>query len=214
MLGKPFKILNVKTKEVEEIVREMFTFELSIENYLTIAYDLFKSEYYMFGAAGIILLQRNKRRFKDKALCEKALGSIAQFFDIIDNWPHTDSLCLKVIHPMLEKHPSLYIVVQTWGRQRDNIWPRRASIVSFTKIVRNASTIDEWLTFITPYLSETHPMIVKACGWFLKDCYNQFPEQIKIFLFNNAGRMDRLVLRTAIEKMPPAERKNFLDQTR
>ena len=60
-------------------------------------------------------------------------------------------------------------------------------------------------------MEDSHDLIHKATGWMLREAGNRDPEILRLFLAEHATRMPRTMLRYAIEKLDPAERKVWLD---
>jgi 3-methyladenine DNA glycosylase AlkD len=52
--------------------------------------------------------------------------------------------------------------------------------------------------------------VQKGVGWMLRHAGDVEPERLRAFLEHHAATMPRDVLRAAVEKLPPAERKEWL----
>ncbi|MHA1989902.1 MAG: DNA alkylation repair protein [Candidatus Hodarchaeales archaeon] len=214
ILGKNFLILNVSTKDTEGLIREIFDDNLTYNDYLDIAEQLFQSPYYLEGAGAIILLGRHKKYFKDAEVASLFFKRISTFFNIIDNWPHCDSLCLKVIHFILEKHRKFWSELTDHWIISDNRWLQRAALVSFTKMARKKDISDTVVKLVNQVITEDDKMIQKAIGWLLKESYSFNPDFVLEFIKNNISLLKRPTVTTSLEKMPKEEKKKFLEKIR
>ncbi|MHA2365658.1 MAG: DNA alkylation repair protein [Candidatus Hodarchaeales archaeon] len=213
ILGKSFIILNIKTGEVEQIVKEIYDKKLLFTSYLNIAEKLFQTDYYMYGAAAIIVLGRNKRLFNNLEDCKTGLLRFKSFFEegYIDSWPYTDSLCLKVIHYILKKQSTLWSEVKGWSAN-SNPWLKRASLVAFVKLIKDKDNPKEFFELAIPLITQENIMVQKGVGWFLKETFKHFPNETTSFITGNIEKIPRLVIRTALEKMSKDQRNLILNQ--
>ena len=53
-------------------------------------------------------------------------------------------------------------------------------------------------------------MVQKGVGWLLKETYPKHPAETVAFLLEHHGRVPRLVLRYAAEKMTPAHKQKVM----
>ena len=61
-------------------------------------------------------------------------------------------------------------------------------------------------------ITDKHDLIHKASGWMLREIGKRASEKdLKIFLDKNADKMPRTMLRYAIERMTPKERRHYMD---
>jgi 3-methyladenine DNA glycosylase AlkD len=59
-------------------------------------------------------------------------------------------------------------------------------------------------------VNDKHDLIHKATGWMLREVGNRDIAELRRFLTRYAGTMPRTMLRYAIEKLAPEERKKWL----
>jgi 3-methyladenine DNA glycosylase AlkD len=59
-------------------------------------------------------------------------------------------------------------------------------------------------------MADRHDLIHKASGWMLREAGKRDPTALRRFLAGRYERMPRTMLRYAIERFPPAERRRYL----
>ena len=90
-----------------------------------------------------------------------------------------------------------------------NLWRERAAIVSTLALVRRGSLEDTfWLADY--FISHSHDLIHKACGWMLREAGKKNIDSLRGFLEVFHSRLPRTALRYAIERMEEAERKKWI----
>ena len=91
----------------------------------------------------------------------------------------------------------------------DNLWERRASILLTFPLIR-IGKFGPTLAMAKEALTDEHHLIHKAAGWMLREVGKRDQELLTEFLNKHKARMPRTMLRYAIEKYNPQERKEFL----
>lgn len=91
------------------------------------------------------------------------------------------------------------------------LWKQRMSIVCTWKTSQQGDP--SWcLRYAEIHLHHTHDLMHKAVGWMLREMGKRVSMQLlRDFLRQHAHEMPRTTLRYAIEKMPLAERKEWMD---
>ena len=91
------------------------------------------------------------------------------------------------------------------------LWKQRMSIVCTWKTSQQGDP--SWcLRYAEIHLHHTHDLMHKAVGWMLREMGKRVSMQLlRDFLRQHAHEMPRTMLRYAIEKMPLAERKEWMD---
>src|SRR5690606_13124141 len=89
-----------------------------------------------------------------------------------------------------------------------SMWERRTAILATFAFIREGE-FDDTYALAELMLGEKEDLVQKAVGWMLRATGNN-PERLHALLDRHAARMPRPMLRTAIEKMPPAERTHYL----
>ena len=92
----------------------------------------------------------------------------------------------------------------------DNLWKQRMSIVCSWKTSQQGDP--SWcLRYAEIHLHHPHDLMHKAVGWMLREMGKRVSmELLRDFLRQHAHEMPRTMLRYAIEKMPEAERRQWL----
>ena len=91
----------------------------------------------------------------------------------------------------------------------DNLWERRASILLTFPLIR-IGKFGPTLAMAKEALTDEHHLIHKAAGWMLREVGKRDQDLLTEFLNKHKARMPRTMLRYAIEKYNPQERKEFL----
>ena len=94
--------------------------------------------------------------------------------------------------------------------QSDNLWKQRMSIVCSWKTSQQGDP--SWcLRYAEIHLHHPHDLMHKAVGWMLREMGKRCSmDLLRDFLRQHAHEMPRTMLRYAIEKMPEAERKDWM----
>jgi len=94
--------------------------------------------------------------------------------------------------------------------QSDNLWKQRMSMVCTWKTSQMGDP--SWcLRYAEIHLHHPHDLMHKAVGWMLREMGKRCSmDLLRDFLRQHAHEMPRTMLRYAIEKMPEAERKEWM----
>lgn len=124
----------------------------------------------------------------------------------INNWDLVDVSAPRIIGTHLLTHPRT--ILDRLVRSK-NLWERRIAIVSTQQLIRNGQFKDT-LRLAKFLLPDRHDLTHKATGWMLREVGKKDLSALRGFLKLHAGRMPRTMLRYAIERMTPTERKKWL----
>jgi 3-methyladenine DNA glycosylase AlkD len=89
------------------------------------------------------------------------------------------------------------------------IWDRRIAIVATWWFIRQ-NRFEETLNLAQLLLKDKEDLIHKAVGWMLREVGKRDLTALRQFLDQHHPSMPRTMLRYAIEKLPPEERKGYL----
>lgn len=90
-----------------------------------------------------------------------------------------------------------------------SLWDRRIAIVSSWWFIRQGH-VDTTFRLTEQLLSDPEDLIHKACGWMLREAGKVDSPRLVSFLGRHHRRMPRVMLRYAIERLAPGERKVLL----
>ena len=98
----------------------------------------------------------------------------------------------------------------------EKLWERRVAIMFTFASTRaavlkiGAADFEPTLHIAEMLVDDKHDLIHKATGWMLREVGNRDVAELRKFLTRFAGTMPRSMLRYAIEKLEPEERKKWL----
>ena len=127
----------------------------------------------------------------------------------VQNWGACDSLCCGALGHIVLQYPELSQKTIKWTKSK-NRWVRRGSAVSLIIPVRKKLLLKEVFQTADILLTDDDDMVQKGYGWMLKVASNQFPDRVFKYVMKNKREMPRTALRYAIEKLPPAKRKQAM----
>lgn len=166
---------------------------------------LFKSDVHEERSLATAILCRKFHKANEK---EKA--EIFNFYmdnrHYIREWNGVDDSAPYIVGPyLLDKDKAiLYQLVQS-----EVIWDRRIAIVATWWFIRNGE-INDTLSLAKLVLQDKEDLIHKASGWMLREVGKRNVSALKQFLDEHHKKMPRTMLRYAIEKFSPDERKHYL----
>lgn len=125
----------------------------------------------------------------------------------INNWDLVDVSAYHIVGAHLLDRPrgQLDRMVRS-----PHLWTRRIAVVSTYAFIRRGETGDIF-RLSAALLEDPHDLMHKACGWMLREAGKRDPSALRGFLKTRAASMPRTMLRYAIEKFSPAERKRWLN---
>ena len=156
------------------------------------------------GAMSIMAKQYNLKR-QTEAHREALYRLYLRRHDRINNWDLVDLAAWHVVGAWLVGKP--HDVLFRLARSK-SMWERRTAILATFAFIREGE-FDDTYALAELMLGEKEVLVQKAVGWMLRATGNN-PERLHAFLDRHAARMPRPMLRTAIEKLPPAERTHYM----
>ena len=168
----------VVTKLVKEWRDRHTLTNYSLETQLLLCTQLIASPLAEDKFAGTIYIQKNLLSKLDYTSLLSACNALFQqgyFFD----WSTTDWFCTRVLDPLIIKHGLAAANIIAATRFSDNLWQRRASIVSF----RHASKDSQYHPLIEKIIADLLPseerFIQTGIGWVLADMSKHYPEKVE-----------------------------------
>ena len=150
---------------------------------------------------------------------KRAKGEVAQkgLFDFylkqikrgrVNNWDLVDVTAPIMGGYLISRSDSMQLLKKL-ARSKD-LWQRRSAIL-FTFAYIRKRELKPTITIVKMLLDDKHDLIQKASGWALREVGKKNLSLLRGFLKENSAKMGRTSLRYAIEKLPKAERKKWLD---
>lgn len=132
----------------------------------------------------------------------------------VNNWDLVDTSA-PYFGMYLVGKPDAMQLLESLARS-EKLWERRVAIM-FTFASTRAAVLkigpadfEPTLHIAEMLVNDKHDLIHKATGWMLREVGNRDVAELRKFLTRYAGRMPRTMLRYAIEKLEPEERKKWL----
>lgn len=168
--------------------------------------SILQSKFHEVRATGLFILIRNF----DKADNEKSQKIWVQCYldhlQYVNNWDLVDISAPAILGKWL-LHRDRKILYQM--ARAGNLWKNRIAILSTLAFIRE-NDFKDLLQLTHIFLQHPHDLMHKATGWMLREAWKRNPTLIEQFIMDNAEQMPRTMLRYAIERMAPADRKKYL----
>jgi 3-methyladenine DNA glycosylase AlkD len=147
------------------------------------------------------------RKAADVDRLTAAYDTFVRDIEGVDNWDLVDCSAPEVVGGYLidRDRAPLY----EWIRS-DSVWRRRIALVSTHLLIYGGQTADTY-ALATDVLDDRHDLIHKAAGWMLREAGKRVDAtELRSYLDAHVARMPRTMLRYAIERFPPEERRDYL----
>lgn len=128
----------------------------------------------------------------------------------VNNWDLVDSSAAQIVGAWL--HGRSRAPLRRLARSR-LLWDRRIAIISTHYFIRNGEVADTF-AIAEMLLRDREDLIHKAVGWMLREAEKRDPAAARAFLDRHAAAMPRTMLRYAIERFPPEERRRYMEKPR
>lgn len=127
----------------------------------------------------------------------------------VDGWASCDHLCCAPLGALVLTHPELSEKTFKWAGSK-NRWLRRASAVGLIVPVRHGLLLERVFQTADRLLTDPDDLVQKGYGWMLKVASQSFPNEVFAYVLKHKAVMPRTALRYAIEKYPPARRREAM----
>ncbi len=124
----------------------------------------------------------------------------------VNNWDLVDLSAPNIVGKyLLDKNRKiLYKLAKS-----NSMWERRIAILACFAFIKK-NDLSDALQISQILLADQEDLLHKATGWMLREVGKKDKKQLENFLVKNKQQMPRVMLRYAIEKFPPEERKKWL----
>lgn len=191
--------LGVKAEAIRKLAAEYVTLEFAD---LT---TLLQSNVHEERSLGNAILCRRYQKANEKQK-EEIFNFYIQNRHHIRDWNGVDDSAPYIVGPyLLDKDKSLLYRLAC----SPIIWDRRIAIVTTWWFIRN-NLFTETLKLAQTLLNDKEDLIHKAVGWMLREVGKRDITALREFLDKYHQSMPRTMLRYAIEKLAPEERKEYL----
>ena len=126
----------------------------------------------------------------------------------INNWDLVDCSAPQVVGGFLMDKSRKPLFDLTKSK---SLWERRIAIVSTQHFIRHDDFADT-LAISQRLLKDEEDLIHKAAGWMLREVGKKAQPVLEAFLDQHGAVMPRTMLRYAIEKFPPDQRRSYLQR--
>ena len=187
----------IKTPQVTSLVKQWrSTNQLALytsSEQLTLCLDLISSSYAEDKFAGIIYLQKFLITKINYQILLNQFNSLFQkdyFFD----WATTDSFCNRVLDPIIIQNGiNAGVILANW-RDSNNLWQRRAAIVSFRHASLNPDYHSLIELIIEKLVQENERFIQTGIGWVLADMSKKYPSQVEALFYKYLKHLNKEVI--------------------
>lgn len=198
-----------KTAEVNKIASEEYKSLINKDKpgIFSLAEDLFKIQSLeeSFVACNWVYRKRKEFRKEDLHIFEQWIDSY------INNWATCDTFCNHTMGIVVDNFPELIKELKRWTLS-DNLWMRRASVVSLIVPARAGKFKDHIFEICSLLLNDKEDMVQKGYGWLLKVLSDTHMKEVYEFIISHKRSMPRTALRYAIEKMPQELKEKAMDK--
>jgi 3-methyladenine DNA glycosylase AlkD len=126
--------------------------------------------------------------------------------EFVNNWDLVDCSAPQVVggYLMTKSREPLSVLAKS-----KSLWERRIAIVSTQHFIRHGE-FDDTLSICRVLLRDKEDLIHKAAGWMLREVGKKDQSVLEGFLDRHGADMPRTMLRYAIERFPPDQRRAYL----
>ncbi|MEQ1749135.1 MAG: DNA alkylation repair protein [Prosthecobacter sp.] len=199
--GEGDKFFGLSVPQIRAMVPE--TDDLAEANLLTLLHSKWHEERLL---ALLILV----RRFEKSKQDEKTQAHIVDLYlantEWINNWDLVDTSAPYILGKWLLTRDRA-ILKKLASSQ--SLWEQRIAVLATQTFIR-AGEFGDTIRLCESFLTHPHDLMHKACGWMLREVGKRDASVLRSFLDKHAMNMPRTMLRYAIEKLPEAERRQYM----
>jgi 3-methyladenine DNA glycosylase AlkD len=186
------------------LTRRRILGEKSLPFLMNVADELFHGDILEEKVFAVFLLEKMTEQ-----LGAQEFRALESWLSRVSTWADHDALVHDLLGPMLLSAPTRSQRVFVWAKKQSR-WHRRAAAVSLIRGARAGMFEKEIIRISGLLLRDEDDMVQKGLGWLLREWTRDHPGRALPFLMRIRTTAPRLVLRTACEKLGPADRKKVL----
>ena len=173
---------------------------------LGVAVELLKSEYHEVRLFALLLLVE---RFSNGSHRERKdiYRAYLAHTRYVNNWDLVDSSAYHIVGAYLENQDTS--VLDELARS-DSLWERRIAIIATFHFIKKNDFTDT-LRLAEQLIGDREDLVHKAVGWMLREVGKRDLNAEVSFLKTHYRSMPRTMLRYAIEKFSPQDRRKYLN---
>ena len=196
--------IGVRVPVIRQIARKYQLLSLSEIEKLT------SSKLHEVRLCGLVIITTQYKRAKGEAAQKRLFDFYLKQIKKgrVNNWDLVDVTAPIMGEYLIPRSDSVQLL-KVLARSKD-LWQRRSAIL-FTFAYIRKRELKPTITIVKMLLDDKHDLIQKASGWALREVGKKNLSLLRGFLKENSAKMGRTSLRYAIEKLPKAERKKWLD---
>lgn len=124
----------------------------------------------------------------------------------INNWDLVDVSAPRIVGAHLQNRNRSLLARLARSK---SLWERRIAILATAWFLHEGEVADTF-RIAEMLLGDEHDLIHKATGWMLREAAKSDRAAAEKFLDRHAAKMPRTMLRYAIERFPPEQRKKYM----
>lgn len=196
------EFLGVMVPQVRAIVKEAWK-DISLEEIET----LLHSPYHEARLTALLLLVKiYEAKEASNDIKEKIFDIYTSNTDYINNWDLVDLSAPNIVgHHLFDKDCSLLYEFA----QSNHLWKQRIAVVATLYFIRKGEFTHTY-ALAKLFMDTKHDLMQKSVGWMLREAGKRDVSQLRTFLNEFKAVMPRTMLRYAIEKFSPEERRGFM----
>jgi 3-methyladenine DNA glycosylase AlkD len=189
----------IKKRIIDEYIKK-----IGIDGVFEMSKQLMTSDKYEEISLCIVSVEHYKKIYKPEHLTK-----IEEWFKGgIKNWAHCDYLSGDVISYFLVKGIVPLERLSSWLDSSIK-WQRRSVPVSMLKLLKSDTDVKIFLDFLRPLMLDTERVVHQGVGWFLREAWKKYPEEVEQFLLEWKDVSPRLIFQYATEKMTKENKERF-----
>lgn len=131
---------------------------------------------------------------KYKKICDANFIETIKFMIINKSWWDTvDNIAVNILGPLIEKHPELSNIIDTWVTD-SNFWVRRSALLFQLRYKKNTDAA-KLFSYCKQLAHEKEFFIRKAIGWVLREYSKTDPVAVKEFIAQNKNILSPLSIK-------------------